>query len=184
MLELVTDASVEPVTLSEMKDFMKVDLTDEEDMITSMIESARVSIEKYCGIGLITKTYDYYFDKAEDVIKIPLPPLQSVTTFVYNNLSYTETEISSSNYKVFTFDNNKGEVVKLPSYTYVTAVPDYRPFRIRFVNGFGDTASDVPDILKLALKLTVAHWFENRQSQEMPNEAKRLMQQYKTYRIR
>jgi len=183
MLELVTDASVEPVTLAEMKDFMKVDLTDEEDIITSLIKSARISIEKYCGIGLISKTYDYYFDKAEDVIKIPLPPLQSITTFAYNDTTYTETEISSSYYKVFTFDNNKGEVIKLQTFTYPSNIPDYRAFRIRFVNGYGATANTVPETLKQALKLTVSHWFENRESQELPSEAIRLLQQFKIYKI-
>lgn len=183
MLSLVTDASIEPVSLADMKEFMKVDLSDENDIITSMIKSARISIENYCGIGLITKTYDYYFDEASDVIKIPLPPLQSVTTFVYNNTSYSETEISSSNYKVFTFDRFEGEIIKLPTYTYPSDIPSYRAFRIRYVNGYGDVATDVPSTILEALKLTVSHWFENRESQELPPEAIRLIQQYKQYRV-
>jgi len=183
MLNLVTDASIEPVTLSEMKTFMKVDLTDEESLIEALIISARLSIENYCGIGLITKTYDYIFDDVADVIKIPLPPLQSVDTFVYNDEDYDETEISSSYYKVFSYNKNKGEVILKPNYEYSDAQVGVRGYRIRFNNGYGDNASDVPNLLKTALKLTVAHWFENRESQDIPNEAKRLLQQYKVYNI-
>lgn len=183
MLSLVTDASVEPVTLADMKEFMKVDLSDENDIITSMIKSARISIENYCGIGLTTKTYDYYFDEVSDVIKLPLPPLQSVTTFVYNDLTYSETEISSDYYKVFSFDRNEGEIIKLPTYTYPSDIPSYRAFRVRFVNGYGDDATDVPSTIVEALKLTVSHWFENRESQSLPPEAIRLIQQYKVYKI-
>jgi uncharacterized phiE125 gp8 family phage protein len=183
-ISLVTDATVQPVTLSEMKTFMKVDLTDEEDLITSLIVSARDSLEKFAGVGMTTKIYDYYIQSLEDVISIPLPPLQSIDNFVYNDSSYSETEIDSSNYKVFAYKNNlKSEIVKLNTGTYPTSSATYNPYRIRFSNGYGDTANDVPEGMKTAIKLTVSHWFENRESQAIPPEAKSIMRMFKVYNL-
>ena len=184
MLSLVTDATVEPVTLAEMKTFMKVDLTDEEDVITSLIASARKKLETWAGIGMTSKTFDYYLDEFADVIEIPLPPLQSVDAFVYNDSSYDETAVTSTLYTTFTYSGiTRGEIIKKDTGAYPTSTAPKNKVRIRFTNGFGALASDVPDDLKTAIKLTVAHWFENRESQAIPPEALAIMRNYKVYNV-
>jgi uncharacterized phiE125 gp8 family phage protein len=36
--------------------------------------------------------------------------------------------------------------------------------QIRFIAGYGDAASDVPQAIKQAILLLVGHWFENREA--------------------
>jgi hypothetical protein len=55
-------------------------------------------------------------------------------------------------------------------------------YKIRFTAGYG-AAVDVPEDMKLALKMAVAHWHENRESQEMPPEARRLLDSYRVLRL-
>jgi len=57
------------------------------------------------------------------------------------------------------------------------------------VAGFGNDASTVPEPLKLALKMLVAFWFENRGDEpsgvplRWPDEISRLVAPYQTRRI-
>jgi uncharacterized phiE125 gp8 family phage protein len=185
IIDLVTDTATEPVTLAEMKEFLKEDLTDEEDTITSLIASARKRIEDYCNITMCTKVYDMTLDGFEDRIKIPLPPCQSIDAFVYNSLTYSETAVSATKYTTFIYNSlRKSEIIKYPEQTYSDyQVPDINAIRVRFTAGYGDNASDVPDILKTAIKITVAHWFENREGVTLPPLVKNLIGNYRVMKV-
>jgi hypothetical protein len=44
---------VEPVTLIQAKNFLKIDFTDDDDIITSLITESREWVENRCGISVI-----------------------------------------------------------------------------------------------------------------------------------
>jgi uncharacterized phiE125 gp8 family phage protein len=60
--------------------------------------------------------------------------------------------------------------------------PDYTEagcgVKVTFIAGYGDAATSIPDDIVLAVKMTVAHWMENRESQELPPEVKRILNAY------
>jgi uncharacterized phiE125 gp8 family phage protein len=63
-------------------------------------------------------------------------------------------------------------------------------FEVAFTAGYGDEASDVPEPLRHAIKLLVAHWFEQREpvvlgaaAQEVPATVAGLLLPYRRVRL-
>ena len=79
-LRLKTPPSVEPVSLEEAKNYLKVETADDDTLISSLIKSARELIERYLRKALITQTWEMVLDDGGSMVVIPRPPLQSVTS--------------------------------------------------------------------------------------------------------
>src|SRR4051794_4197557 len=58
----ITPPSVEPVTLAEAKLHCKVDFTDDDALITSLIAAARMVCETRLRQALVTQTWVLYLD--------------------------------------------------------------------------------------------------------------------------
>jgi uncharacterized phiE125 gp8 family phage protein len=158
MFKLITAPTGEPVTLEEVKSHLRITNEDEDDYISALIVTARKSIERYLNRALMTQTYDYYLENWKDVIRLPFPPLVSVTSVTYNgNLT-----LSTSVYDVVNYDD--------PGYIkrkYETSWPtlDVRPDAvvIRYVCGYGD-AQDVPEDIRHAILLTCGDLYAHRET--------------------
>ena len=59
---LVTDAATEPLTLAEVKTFLRIDTTDYDAILTPLIKTARQLCEKITGRDMINKTWKTYLD--------------------------------------------------------------------------------------------------------------------------
>jgi uncharacterized phiE125 gp8 family phage protein len=159
--------SVEPVTTTNQKDWMRVDSSDEDTLIGSLAAAARSYFEMSTNRQLITATWQYKITNfPADEIVLPISPVQSVTSITYvDNADATQTW-ASANYVVDTSN--------LPCRIRRAANKDYpsdsrgEPYDIiiTFVAGYGDASSDVPDGALTAIKLLAANWYENRESNQ------------------
>jgi uncharacterized phiE125 gp8 family phage protein len=61
-IQVVETDTTEPVTLAEAKTWMKVDYTDDDDLITSMITGAREDIEQELHLKLVPSTASFYLN--------------------------------------------------------------------------------------------------------------------------
>jgi hypothetical protein len=62
-LRLTTAPASEPVTLAEAKDYARVDTSDSDTLITSLIKVARRRVESETGLALITQTWTGVLDR-------------------------------------------------------------------------------------------------------------------------
>ena len=78
---LLTGPSLEPVTLAEMKLWLKIDGSEDDTVINALIVSARLSVEAVTKRILITQSWRVGLDEWRQggLIRLPTGPLQSVT---------------------------------------------------------------------------------------------------------
>ncbi|OXE37555.1 MAG: hypothetical protein CGW95_01165 [Phenylobacterium zucineum] len=67
-LRLVTDAASEPVTVSELMPFIRVDIDPADGVMTALIAAARRRVEKETGLALMTQTWVAVLDRWPDTV--------------------------------------------------------------------------------------------------------------------
>lgn len=164
-VKVVTAPAVEPITLVEAKLHCKVDLSTDDDLITALIVAAREEIERLTWRALITQTLELILPDwpNSSPIEMPRGPLQSITSVKYKDKDGNETTWPGANYLVGA-DSVPGVLALAwnASWPSVDLYP-VEPIRIRFVAGYG-LAVAVPQSLKQACLLLVAHWYESREA--------------------
>src|SRR5512139_2288241 len=103
-LKLITAPTVEPVTTAETKSHLRVDTTADDTLIGTLITAARQDSEEYLNRALVTQTWDLYMDgfPTTTKIKVPLPPLQSITSIKYYDEDDVEATMTATDYIVDT----------------------------------------------------------------------------------
>lgn len=150
-LTLITAPTEEPVSIDEAKTWAKISGTADNSTVKSLVKAARILAEKVSGRAICTQTWDYFLDKfPEWEIRIPKPPLVSVTYVKYYDTSGTLTTISSANYRVIT-SREPGIVEPVYGESWPLTREMADAVVVRFVAGYG-TADDVPEDLKTAIK--------------------------------
>lgn len=174
-LKLVTGPAVEPVTLSEAKLHCRVDISDDDALIGTLIAAARRYVEGVSRRALITQTWDLALDTWPDSpFKVPRPPLQSITSITYLDDTGAAGTVAASNYVVDTY-SEPGRVALSSSGSWPgVTLYAVAGVRVRFVAGYGAAGSAVPQEFRQAILLLVEHWYEQREpvslSGAMPKE--------------
>lgn len=169
-LELITAPTQEPVSMDSLVIFLRIDEENyvENELLESILTSARGVVETITRRAILTQTWDYYIDAFPGVnyFKLPLGNLQSVTHVKYTDSDGTQTAMTAgTDYLVETNSDSCGRIV-LPydtDWPNFTAYPS-KPIVVRFVCGW-TTRALVPEEIKSAIKLVSADLYENREAQ-------------------
>lgn len=162
-LTLVTGPAVEPVSVSEAKSHLRVDISDDDTLIGTLITVARTHVEQHLRRALVTQVWDLVLDCFPGaVLRLPLPPLASVTSITYTDVDGNGGTVSAGDYLV-DVDEEPGRVVLKSAATWPAVVlREAAGVRVRFSAGYG-AAADVPEPIKQAILLLVGSLYENRE---------------------
>lgn len=162
----VTQPSVEPVSLADAKLHLRVTQAAEDDLIQSLIVSARNIIEEELGLSLITTTWQQkrqQFPFHPNRILLDRAPVVAITSITYVDSANATQTLDSSRY-ISSLTHRPAWV--MPAYADVW--PDARGYNddvtVTFTAGFGTTANDVPASIKQAMLLLIGTMYENRES--------------------
>jgi len=160
----VTQPAEEPVTLEEAKIHLRVDATDEDALISSLIVSAREHVEGFQGRSLVTQTWRLSLDRFPRgrVIRLPRPPLQSVTSITYIDPDGNQQMLAPGAYDVDA-DSEPGRVVLKDSAGWPDTADMPSAVLITYEAGYG-SARAVPQAVKQAMLLLIGHWHANRET--------------------
>lgn len=162
-----TDAATEPITSTELKAHLRIDHTDEDTMIASMITTARRMAEEYCHRTFITSTWKAYmrdWPKGSE-IRLPMGKTISIVGVDYAVSAAHDTEVSSSDY----YTGLETEIAILYPKDEWPETDDEIPngIEIEYTAGYGANASDVPQDIKNAILIIASDLYEHRESHEM-----------------
>ena len=183
--------AVTPVSLADAKAHLRLDASDEDALVTSLIETATAHIEREYGLALITQALTIIRDAWPEtwLLELPFAPVQSVA-------SITTYEADGGS---FAFDSGHwfADLASAPPRIVLHGTAPWpRPGRrangieIVVTAGYGDEPDDVPTPIRQAVLLLVAHWYEQREpvaigfgAQEIPATVAALLAPFKTVRL-
>jgi uncharacterized phiE125 gp8 family phage protein len=172
-IEVVTGPAIEPVSLSEVRDYCRVPDDDDNDFLDLLITAAREAVEINLNRKLLTQTLRYTLDIFPAYgIQLPGGAVQSITTFTYldrNNVSQT---VSSS---LYNSQLNKEPAVLLlkPNETWPDEYEGGNAVVITYVAGWSSVDA-VPKGIRIAIKEWVLHHYRNREAYSMSDAAQQL----------
>ncbi len=163
---------IEPVSLAEAKLHLRVEeaVTEEDALITTLIEAAREDVESFTGRQLCVATWAYTLDAFPARMKLPRPPLISVSSIQYVDSNGETQTVSTDDYVVYT-NTEPGRIGLAYNATWPTTrrIPD--AVTVTYLAGYdpggssaSDDADEVPARAKAAIKLLVADMFEHREA--------------------
>jgi uncharacterized phiE125 gp8 family phage protein len=139
--------------------------TTQDPLLKSLLSAARWEAEKGTKRAFITQTWNFILDQFPhqwpSKIELPLPPLQSVVSIIYQDVNGTLTTHPTSEYVVRT-DNLFGYCH--PAYGKIWPIPRAIPGAVIVQQqvGYGDTAASVPEGIKTAIKQIAGLLYDNR----------------------
>jgi uncharacterized phiE125 gp8 family phage protein len=162
-LSLVTAPTLEPVSLVEARAQCRVDSTEEDGLIAGYMLAARDYVETYTRRALMAQTWEQTVDELGGEIVLKKPPIQSVTSVKYTDVASVEQTLASNQYRLVRRDT--GEHVIVPAYgvTWPTPQDVEGAVTVRFVAGYGTSPGSVPEKIRQAILLLVAHYYAIRE---------------------
>lgn len=186
-LTLLSGPAVEPLDLDDVKAHLRLDGDDEDALLASLITTSRVHVEVALGLALITQSWRRTDDcwPRSGVVGLMTRPVQSVDRIAVRGSDGTQTLVAASDYTVDLVSGRLAPVSGWPQ-------PDVRlgGIEIDFTAGYGAAATDVPESIRQALRLLVAHWYEVRSpvnigtmATRVPDTVSELLRPYRAVRL-
>lgn len=159
---LLSGPALEPVTLDESKAWLRVEHDDDDDVIAALIAGARTHVEAQTRRALITQNWRLVRDAWPDdgqIAVLPAPLRELIAARVYR-LDGTIQDID--------VDAFAADVAAAPAVLAFASGALPVPGRVAagieldVEVGYGDAPLDVPECLRQAIRILVAHWYENR----------------------
>lgn len=192
-LVLITAPVVEPVSLAEAKLHCRIEIADDDALLTAEIVAARQYCEQWTRRALITQTWEEVLNDwptgREHVI--PLAPLASVVSVKYTNDAGVEATMAATDYLVDSTRTPGRIVLRSTADWPAVTLQESHGVRIRFTAGYGPVASAVPQSIRQGMLLLVGMWYENREAMafivgmptEIPHTIQALWRPYQVARF-
>ena len=190
-LVVVTAPADEPVAIGDARAFCRIDASDEDGLLAGLVKDARERCERVTGRALITQslrlTLDHWpghhfaglrglppgFGWAEGqpwgwgdgsrghAIELPRPPLSSVTSLQYVDMTGVLQTLDPSLYQVDA-DGEPGRIVPAYGKCWPAARHQLNAITVVYQAGYGADPATIPCELTQRLLNFVAYCYENR----------------------
>ena len=184
-----TGPAVEPVSVADAKEWARIEVTEDDDVVAALVASAREWTETYTNRRFITQTVVHRLDGFPPCIEIRQTPVQSITSIQYVDTDGATQTLDASLYSADLYSR----VCRIlpawgQSWPSTRAVPN--AVTVTYVAGYGDDESDVPERIRTAIKMIVASTYENRQDEvvgrgysvvRVPTNSKALLYDFRNF---
>ncbi len=182
--QVTTAATTYPVSLTEAKSHLKVDTNADDTYIESIIKAATQLSEEYTNRFFIDTVVTQYASDFKEIETLFKSKVSAVTHVKYYDSNNTLQTLSATVYdEQLNYEPAQIQLADGQSYPAFTKRND--AVEVKYTVGYG-AASDVPEIIKQAILLTIGNFYSNRESvivgrmvSELPQNSKWLLDTYK-----
>lgn len=185
-LNLTVPHTVDPVSDTEQKLHAKIDLPDDDALVSDLNKTATDYIGDRLQRDFTEATWELSlnaFPPAPCPIEICRVPLISIESIKYIDTAGVEQTLAASEYKV----DDKAEpaaVFRAFNVTWPTTRTEVNAVTVTFKAGYGALATDVPEKFKTIIKHMFTHLYEHREPMkdkqwvEIPEHLNALLGKY------
>lgn len=154
----------ELLTAQNVKDYVRIDTSADDNIISAMITQARIWCENYISRDIVPKNRTYYIDTTNGIFDLPFGPIASVEEITIDGTASTDYEILGLDNETIELDGGSAERVKI---TYITT-------------GIDDA------LIKQSMLQLISTYYDNRSDfvtgniSEIPTTTKQILTSYKS----
>jgi len=164
----VAGPAVEPLTVAEAKLHLRVDISDDDAYIGTLITAAREWVENYLDRTLITT--QLILRAAEfptEELELARPPMVASGTATAVVITYTlaDTTTATLSTALYRVDRTStpGNVAPIINGTWPSdVIEDANAVAVTYYAGYGPTSASVPATIRHACLMLIGHWYESR----------------------
>ena len=164
--ELITPPDVLPISVGFAKKHMRVEHSDDDALIARLINVAVnfVDVSGALGKAMITQTWGEWLAPNPSIVYLSLGPVQSVSAIKYYDTDNALQTATLSNFHVL---GTSGRTLVSPKtgYSWPTTFQRDDAIKIEYMIGYGNAPTDIPETVRHALLMLVAHYYENRENE-------------------
>lgn len=175
------------IPLATAKLHCRADHADEDALITAAILAAQRHVETKTGLVLLTSSWRADFDAfpSGGALRLPIAPVQSVTSVVYRDTDGVETTLSASSYHL---TSRAGDALVEAADGVAWPGTARRPdaVRVTVVAGYGVADTDaVPPPIRQAILELVADMYDRREvgKVEMRSTTRALLMPFRRWAL-
>jgi uncharacterized phiE125 gp8 family phage protein len=163
ILRCTVQPTVEPVELAEVKSWCRVDTSDDDTLLRSILIGARQWCEEFTGRQFVTATYTYSLDTFRGSrVYLPRPPLIAISGITYTDSGGTQQTWGATLYQTVT-DPTGGYVQPAWGQTWPGDVRGIEEaVVITYTAGYGARGDLVPMPIRQAMLILCCHAYEIR----------------------
>lgn len=194
--KVTSGPATEPLSSTEVKNYLKIDVSTDDDLIAAQIKAARRMVESYTGLALISQTIEQKFDR------FPLPPQYRLGDFPtggaliliryplisVSSVAYTDTAGDSQTLSTDIYLTDSHDIPARLYLKYAQVWPDTyqqpNAVTVTYTAGYANAAA-VPEDVKQAMYMMIADMYENRTDyvKRLPTAAEYLLNPYRVQHL-
>lgn len=189
-LLMTSPPAAEPVALADVKAHLRIDGSDEDILLASLLLTSRLHIETALSLAFITQSWTLRLDcwPRSRSLELPLTPLRAVDEIRVTDASGAANVVPAASYLV----DLAARPARLVWNNVVPPAPQVPQggIEIDLSAGFGADGESVPAPLKHAILMLAAHWYEHRDPSEIgtngariPDAVSSLINPFRTIRL-
>jgi hypothetical protein len=193
--------TVEPLALADAINYLKLEVGDDDTLVSDLVTAARQQCEVLNNRSFITTRWELtfghfplagtwpgplfspglwpyggYIDPRTWAIRLPRPPLISVDSISYTDLSGNVQAIDPAGVSVVVSPGTPGYLTPAYGSPFPWTRPGIAAVTIGYTAGYGTDPELVPRTVVMAIRLLVATYYANRSADvKVPDAARRLL---------
>lgn len=182
----LTPPTTEPLSLVDAKLFLRVDTDADDTLIAALIGAARAHVETRTGTAIGAQSWRMIRDgwPLAPLVQAPIHPLRSIEAVRIYAADGTATTLSPAGFAII----DGGAAILVPA-----AAPwpgrSHGGIEIDVTVGYGTGGQSLPEPLMQAIRLILAHWYDNRvpvsdtATREVPHSVEALLAPWRVVRL-